>query len=287
MSKKLPAFQFYPGDWLKDPNLRRCTHAAKGVWVDILCLMHESQERGYLATSGVAWSDEDIALAVGGDKSIVLACITELTLKGVAKRDARGALYSKRMVSDERKRRLCSDAGKKGGNPALLAKNSPTLKGQDKGEVKGRVKPELTPSSSTSSSSLLRKHTPLPPTGGESGEFELEGDAGGLKPSRAAEAEEIYDAYPRKVAKPAAIKAITSALKEHSRDLILKATRNFAIARAGEDPSYTPHPATWFSQRRFLDDPATWSRARAVPATESERDRQRTGLEQKFNIRDL
>lgn len=28
---KLPAFQFYPGDWRKDPNLCRCSHAAKGV----------------------------------------------------------------------------------------------------------------------------------------------------------------------------------------------------------------------------------------------------------------
>ena len=31
---KLPAFQFYPGDWRKDPNLCRCSHAAKGVWID-------------------------------------------------------------------------------------------------------------------------------------------------------------------------------------------------------------------------------------------------------------
>ena len=29
---KLPAFQFYPGDWRKDPSLCRCSHAAKGGW---------------------------------------------------------------------------------------------------------------------------------------------------------------------------------------------------------------------------------------------------------------
>ena len=33
---KLPAFQFYPGDWRKDPNLCRCSHAAKGVWIDMI-----------------------------------------------------------------------------------------------------------------------------------------------------------------------------------------------------------------------------------------------------------
>lgn len=150
---KLPSFQFYPGDWAKDPNLRRCTHAAKGVWIDILCLMWENEERGVLATAGRAWSDEDIALAVGGDQAVVLVCLQELTLKGAAKRRADGALYSKRLVRDEHKRMLCVEAGKKGGNPNL----KPTLKGQDKGDDKGAVKGDdkrnLTPSSSSSTSS--------------------------------------------------------------------------------------------------------------------------------------
>lgn len=45
---KLPSFQFYPGDWLKDPDLRICSLAAKGLLIDMLCYMHESQERGVL-----------------------------------------------------------------------------------------------------------------------------------------------------------------------------------------------------------------------------------------------
>ena len=98
MSKKLPALQFYPGDWMKDPALRRCTHAAKGVWIDILCLMWENEERGVLATAGQAWCDEDIARAVGGDQAVVLSCLAELTLKGVANRRSDGSLYSRRLV---------------------------------------------------------------------------------------------------------------------------------------------------------------------------------------------
>lgn len=145
---KLPAFQFYPGDWLKDPNLRRCTHAAKGVWMDILCLMFESQERGVLITAQRAWSDEEIALAVGGDSTTVMACVQELTLKGVAYRRADGALYSKRLIRDEQKRKLCVAAGKRGGNPNLTG----TLKGAPKGEVKGPPNREPTPSASSSSS---------------------------------------------------------------------------------------------------------------------------------------
>jgi hypothetical protein len=43
---KRPSFQFYPGDWRMDGNLRRCSHAARGAWMDILCVLHESEEYG-------------------------------------------------------------------------------------------------------------------------------------------------------------------------------------------------------------------------------------------------
>lgn len=45
---KLPAFQFYTGDWLKDPALTLCTPAARGVWMDLICAMHESDRSGKL-----------------------------------------------------------------------------------------------------------------------------------------------------------------------------------------------------------------------------------------------
>jgi len=123
---KLPAFQFYPGDWLKDPNLRRCSHAAKGVWMDLLCLMFESEERGILSTWNVPWSDAEIAQAVGGDRAEVIACMKELTLKGVASRTEQGALFSRRLVRDEKKRAANQAAGKSGGNPNLCEKYNET-----------------------------------------------------------------------------------------------------------------------------------------------------------------
>jgi hypothetical protein len=35
---KLPAFQFYPGDWSSNPNLKRCTFAERGIWLEVMCL---------------------------------------------------------------------------------------------------------------------------------------------------------------------------------------------------------------------------------------------------------
>jgi hypothetical protein len=44
---KLPSFQFYPGDWMKDPALRSVSLEARGLWIDMLCLLFESGRRGY------------------------------------------------------------------------------------------------------------------------------------------------------------------------------------------------------------------------------------------------
>lgn len=98
---KLPGFTFYPGDWMKDPNLRRCSHAAKGVLVDLLCLMFESEERGVLSSSRKPWTDQEIAIAVGGDTTITLAGLRELLDKGVLSRNSSGAVLSRRMIRDE------------------------------------------------------------------------------------------------------------------------------------------------------------------------------------------
>lgn len=94
---------FYPGDWIKDPSLRRCSKAAKGVWIDMLCLMFECPVRGVLAGDS-AWSDREIAEAIGGDTGTNLECIAELLGKAVARRNSAGAIFSPRMVRDEETR---------------------------------------------------------------------------------------------------------------------------------------------------------------------------------------
>lgn len=85
--------------------------------------------------------------------------------------------------------------------------------------------------------------------------------------------EGIYHAYPKKVGKPKAIAAIRSALKKISAEELLQKTAQFAVARVGGDPHYTPNPTTWFNQERYNDDPSTWTdssqREKQKPAPES------------------
>lgn len=156
VSSKLPAFQFYPGDWLKDPNLRRCSQAARGVWIDMLCLMFESECRGVLESDNGAWTDREIAAAVGGDVKENMALIKELLRNGVARRNDRGAVYSKRMVRDEEIRQERAKAGSKGGS------NRPS-----KTQANGQAKSGSSSSSSSSSSDL--KNPSLPSHGKQPG----------------------------------------------------------------------------------------------------------------------
>lgn len=71
-----PWFPFHTNDWLGNANLKRCSHEEKGIWVDILCLMNDSDTPGCLK-----WTLKEIAKAVGTkvDK------VKKLAEKGVIK----------------------------------------------------------------------------------------------------------------------------------------------------------------------------------------------------------
>ena len=71
-------------------------------------------------------------------------------------------------------------------------------------------------------------------------------------------AERIYQAYPLKVGKPSALKAIRKVIAVEDAEMVLRRVEGFAKARPPGTP-FTPHPATFFNARRFEDDPATWA----------------------------
>ncbi len=68
----------------------------------------------------------------------------------------------------------------------------------------------------------------------------------------------IYEAYPRKVGRGAALKAIVKALKLVPFEELLEAVREYARAREGQEREFTPYPATWFNQERWADDREEW-----------------------------
>jgi hypothetical protein len=142
---KLPAFQFYPGDWMKDPALRRCSHGARGVLVDVICLAFECEERGVLITAEKPWTDEEVAGAIGGNADVTLSHLRELLDKGVLKRRKDGSIYSARMVRDEENRQKTRER--------VQNHRNKEVKRDCNGDVTSDVTPLKHPSSPSSSPS--------------------------------------------------------------------------------------------------------------------------------------
>lgn len=176
---KRPSFQFYPADWRNNAKLRRCSEAARGAWVDILCVLHDSDEYGVCR-----WPLVDLARSAG----VPLKYAKELVEKGVLKGADKSAepyiytprhagrngepvmlvtpgdgpcWYCSRFVRDEwvRERR---------GNSTRFTQDNQPTKGA------GEAQPMLTPKEGigdrqgdgpTSSSSTSLNKTPLPPSG--------------------------------------------------------------------------------------------------------------------------
>lgn len=114
-----PWLKFYPSDWQADPKLRKCSFAARGLWMEMLCIMQKAEPVGFLVTSGEPVDMKFLATLSGGVEKEVARLAAELEAAGVFSRDSRGVIFSRRMVRDEDRAARDKANGKKGGNPNL------------------------------------------------------------------------------------------------------------------------------------------------------------------------
>ena len=70
--------------------------------------------------------------------------------------------------------------------------------------------------------------------------------------------ERLYQAYPRKVAPKKAKEKIEIALRDNDYDYLKQKVELYAKSINGTEKQFIPHPATWFHQERFNDDPKEW-----------------------------
>lgn len=115
-----PWMKFYPTDWRADPALRMCSITARGLWMEMLCIMHEAHPRGWLVVNGKAFGNPQLARQVGASLEETVVALQELEDAGVFSRDANGTIYSRRMQRDEEKAAKDKSNGSAGGNPDLF-----------------------------------------------------------------------------------------------------------------------------------------------------------------------
>jgi hypothetical protein len=230
---KLPAIQFYPGDWRKDPGVQALSFHDRGVWFEIILLMHESDERGKLLLNGKPMPEQALARLLGLDNQNLTNTLTTLLDFGVASRcEETGAIMCRRMLRDENLRNIRKEAGSKGGNPVLLKQNATTV-----------VKQKRTPSSSTS----------------------LKMSDCDNNQSQVVQFEDFWSICPRKTAKGSARKAWLKAIKTASPETIIDGIKAYAKSAQGTEPQYIAHPATWLNGERWSDETTVQTKKPRLP----------------------
>lgn len=138
-----PWLKFYPTDWRADPALRMCSLAARGLWIEMLGIMHDAAQYGHLLIANRAPNDAQLAVLIGTTPAQITELLGELEAAAVFSRTRKGVIYSRRMVRDAKKAETARKNGKKGGNPSLSKsrENSASDNRKDKGGDKPQ-KPE-------------------------------------------------------------------------------------------------------------------------------------------------
>ena len=247
-----PSLQFYPGDWRRDTALQSCSLTARGLWLEMMNLMHDGTPYGHLKVGEKTITPPVLARMVGAECKEVNRLLKELEQTGVLSKTKAGVIYSRRMVRDEEIRKKRAEGGEK----SVDHPNVPKPK-TDNGASEGypsRVSSDpssdrsLQPSSATSfgvspaSASALascKKKEKEPGANGVSG-FAM-----------------FWQCYPRKKAKGACEKW----WEKHKPDDVLLGTMLAKIEQEQRSPQwqkddgqFIPHPSTWLNQKRWEDE---------------------------------
>jgi hypothetical protein len=251
---KRPSFQFYPGDWQSNTNLRRCAHVEKGIWIDVMCVMHDAQEYGVLR-----WSLKEIAQAVGCSVNALRAIVEKGVLKGADKgsncqafiyvpRSGRrdgdpvtliaeqpGPIwYSSRMVRDEYIRTIRGESSRFGEG------NDEASKGSSKDVPKASPKPPFGDGSSSSSSSSSSKVKPLPEKSGE---------------AMPAGFVQFWETWPRSQRKECKAECLKRWKAKGLEAIAAQIIAHVEVAKNSKkwQDGYEPAPLTYINQKRWED----------------------------------
>lgn len=170
MVVKRPASQYYWGDWWKDKGLHSCSLAARGLWHEMNCLMHEGEPYGHLTLAGRPMSVAQLANQCRISAQQCERLLRELEDAGVPSRSADGLLFSRRMVRDEAARNARAEGGQAGAEHGMKGAEHGAKGGRprtDKGASKTPLPPAGEPppsSSSSTASSTSEEENPSGPS---------------------------------------------------------------------------------------------------------------------------
>ena len=267
-----PAFQFYPGDWMKSET-RVLSLEARGAWIDLLCIMFEAPRRGYLEHKiGEKISNLQLARVLGIKEKKVENVLRELIDCNVCSVDDNGVLFSRRMVRDERVSQVRRECGSLGGNPILLNQEDNQTSNQNGSKTQANAKPKRKQNPTPSTSSSLS--TAIPTTlDGVAKPQPRKARTTDLTAVQLERFERWYVEYPKKVSRGEAEKAWraldpSDALTE---EMIEAADIQKSWKQWRKDGGqFIPNPASWIRAKGWLDQEPEVDRMARMPTPEED-----------------
>jgi len=197
---KNPAIQFYVGDWIQDT--RSLSLAAKGAWIDMLCLMWRSQTRGKLTDDMVGWA-RVIGASVEQTEAVIAELVEKRICDTVTERNKKVTLICRRMYRDYKEKQYHAVRQQRYRN-----------KNPDDGESDSHVTPPSSKDSKDTKDSYSKRIKNIC----------------GLKPETASEFENFWNLYPKrngkKLLKGEAVKAFGRLSKVDQAEVFL-AVKNY------------------------------------------------------------
>jgi hypothetical protein len=99
---KAPAIQFYIGDWLKDPKLSMCSPSTRGIWMDLLCAMHELDRSGLI--TGTTDQLARLCRCTAVEISVAVSELKETKAADVTERNGIVTVINRRMLREAKSR---------------------------------------------------------------------------------------------------------------------------------------------------------------------------------------
>jgi hypothetical protein len=237
---KQPWLKFNPQDWRGDARLRICSIGARGLWVEMICIMHEGEPYGHLLVSDRPPTTKQLAALAGISNAECEKFLTELELAGVYSKTEEGVIYSRRMVRDKAKAEKDRENGKGGGNPQLLD------------SVNGGVNPPDIPEDKAKNpqSRIQRKDL-------------SRSVADATRPSAHSRFDEFWKCYPRRdgpnPSKPAEAKFNALVKTGVDPQMLIDEVKKFAAAeksRGSVGTRFIPQATKWLNEQRWADHAA-------------------------------
>jgi uncharacterized protein YdaU (DUF1376 family) len=222
MVEKSPAFQFYPQDYLADPNVAEMTLEEQGAYIRLIC---------YAWIAGSIPADpERCARMVGNGCSISVATNVQRAFNEPSTDPQR--LLHKRVEKERRKQAIRREQTSSAGKKSAEKRNASCAVSTTSNKRSTSVQRNVNPSSSSS----------------DEDECVSKGE------SQVSQFEEFWSICPRKTAKGNARKAWAKAIKITTAETIIESMKVYARLTAGTEPQYIAHPASWLNAERWTDD---------------------------------